>query len=607
MARRPQGRGAPRPGARAVPGRSPIDAAIRQANGLVRQGKSVEAIEIMRRALQRAPAHAEGNTLLANMLMATNQPDQALYFAERAVAAAPDDPRVRLMRAQALAKRAEPEDVLAELDRVLELSPDFPDALAAKGSILIKLGLLDRAMEALTRACELAPERPEFRSNLGTHMLENGLPDEGCALLQEAAGADPREPSFRAALALGLNYSPSATPEEIFEAHVAYGRAIEGQVRPFRAFPNPPDPDRPILVGFVSRDMRRHSVAYFYESILEHHDPERTPITSYTTSRARDPVTERLEAKSDRWRDCHAHDHMQLIETIRKDRIDVLVDLGGHFAGSRLPIFASRPAPVQVTYCGYANTTGLTRMTARLVDSITDPAPDADRFATERLVRLDPCFLCYRPYEEAPRPRGGPHGGPFTFGSFNATKKYSPPTLDAWARALLAVPGSRLYLKHPRFRIEDVRTHILDAFERRGVGRERVELAQKIGDTAGHLDAYNQIDLALDPFPYHGTTTTCEAMWMGVPTLTLEGERHASRVGPSLLRAVGLDELIAPDADAYVDLAAALASDADRLGRLRAGLRERVAASPLCDGPGFARRFEDALRSLWRDWCADPR
>lgn len=596
----------PRPN-RPAPGKGQIDQAIDQAYALHTKGRTTDAVDLLRRAVQKAPAHAEGNALLARMLLSTNQPDQATFFAERAVAAAPNDPQIRLMYAQTIGKRSEPERVLAELERVLALAPDEPEALAAKGQVLVNMGFPERAIASMERAVAVAPDRPEFKSNLGTHLLENGRPDEGCALLREAVAADPNEPTFLAALALGLNYSPAATREEIFEVHRRYGRSLELKVTPHRQFPNTPDPDRPIRVGFVSRDLRRHSVAYFLEPILEHHDPQRAHMTCYTTSRARDEVTERLDAKSDLWRDCHAHDHITLMETIRKDRVDVLIDLAGHFAGARMPVFASRPAPVQVTYCGYPNTSGLSRITARFVDSITDPAPDADALATERLVRLDPCFLCYRPFEDAPPPRSAPNPGPFTFGSFNATKKYSPQTLDAWGEILKRAPDSRLYLKHPRFRMEDVRDHFIAEFRARGVDPERVELALKVDDTAGHLAAYDHLDLALDPFPYHGTTTTCEALWMGVPTLTLAGDRHATRVGASLMHAVGLDELVTDSVDHYVELAVALAGDPARMTRLRAGLRERVAGSPLCDGPAFARRFEDALSTLWRAWCADPR
>ncbi|MFI4897426.1 MAG: tetratricopeptide repeat protein, partial [Phycisphaerales bacterium JB059] len=500
------------------------------------------------------------------------------------------------------------DEAAERLERAIAIDPDLPDAHMTLGACLQHTDRLDDALCAMRRAVELRPDHTESRVNLGLLHLDRGEAGEAVDTLREATRLDPSSVLAWDTLALALNYDHRAAPEDTFRAHQRFGELLERSVRPFAAHANDRRPERPLRVGYLSRDMRRHSVAYFLQTILDAHDPARVESYCYSTTLAPDDMTAHLRALAGVWRDAGALDDLALAERIRSDRIDVLVELSGHFSGHRLALMAMRPAPVQVTYLGYPATTGLRRIDARLVDAHTDPAPGADAFATERLVRLDPCFLSYAPPPEAPgaqEPVSPPpceRAGHVTFGSFNDLKKLAPPTLDAWASLLERVPGSRLILKNRGFDTPALRARIESMLAERGVAPDRVELIAHIPSLREHLELYARIDLALESFPYHGTTTTCEALWMGVPVLTLAGASHASRVGVSLLSAVGLPELIATDPDDFVERGVALARDPGRLAALRAPMRSSMAQSPLCDASGFTRRLESAYHQLFTDW-----
>jgi predicted O-linked N-acetylglucosamine transferase (SPINDLY family) len=315
-----------------------------------------------------------------------------------------------------------------------------------------------------------------------------------------------------------------------------------------------------------------------------------------------DAVTARLKAAAHNWRDVCGFSDDALFKLIRQDQIDILVDLAGHTKGNRLAVFARRAAPVQVTAWGYPATTGLPAMDYRLCDAITDPAPGADDAAVERLVRLVPGLHCYLPADDAPPVNGLPRveAGYITFGSFNKRAKISPATVALWAAAMKAVPQSRLLVKTKPLAEAETRAGLERAFAMHGIAAARLDLRGWVPDDLGHLNLYNKVDIALDTFPYNGTTTTCEALWMGVPVLTIAGRGHAARVSASLLTQVGMTDWIVPSPDHFAARAAILASDVDSLRRLRRALRARVAASPLCDAAAHTRGLEAAYRVLWQ-------
>jgi predicted O-linked N-acetylglucosamine transferase (SPINDLY family) len=314
-------------------------------------------------------------------------------------------------------------------------------------------------------------------------------------------------------------------------------------------------------------------------------------------------MTERIKRSCDTWRNIVGVADEAVAKLVRSDGIDILVDLSGHTNGNRLLVFARKPVPIQVTYLGYANTTGMKAIDYRLTDALSDPPGMTDQLNTEKLWRLPICAWCYQPPEIAPdiQPRGD---GPITFGCFNAFGKINPRLTAIWAELLKVVPGSRLLLKSVGAGEASSRQRLAGQFAEHGIASERIEMLGRIADLRGHLELYHRVDVALDTFPYHGTTTTCEALWMGVPAVCLAGKTHVSRVGVSLLNCVGLLELVAKTPEEYVSIASELAANLSRLSGLRGRLRNTLKSSPLMDGARFAGEVEGAYRQMWRHWCA---
>ena len=380
-----------------------------------------------------------------------------------------------------------------------------------------------------------------------------------------------------------------------------------GQVfdRPPPAFANNRDPERRLRIGYLSADLRAHSVAFFLAGLLQRHDHARFEVIAYDDTAQPDPVSRMLRAFCDRWHRIVGMTHGRVAGLIGEHEIDVLVDLAGHTSNNRLPVFAARPAPVQVSYLGYAATTGLTSIDYRLTDALADPPGLTDAHHTERLVRLPGSFLAYSAPPHAPdvTPLPAEANGYVTFASFNGTNKLHPGVYALWARVLHAVPGSRLILKANGFADAALRDRVNRLFADAGIAAERVTLLARAATMVEHLAVYGQADVALDAFPYNGTTTTCEAMWMGLPVVTLAGRMHAGRVGVSLLTHVGLPDWIAASEADYVAVAAGAAGDLAGLAELRRTMRPRLLASPVMDAAGLARNVEAEYRTMWQRWC----
>jgi predicted O-linked N-acetylglucosamine transferase (SPINDLY family) len=365
------------------------------------------------------------------------------------------------------------------------------------------------------------------------------------------------------------------------------------------------DPQRRLRLGFVSPDFWRHPVGYFLIRVLENLDRERFEIVCYSDRAVPDAMTARFQRAAARWRETRRMGDEPLAEQIRADRIDILFDLAGHTAENRLLVFARKPAPIQITWAGYVGTTGLEAMDYLLADRWEVP-PEAEPYYAERVLRMPDGYVCYDPPAYAPRvgplPAGGTGAHPgVTFGSFNHPLKFTPRVVACWARILHRLPQARLVLKYRGLDDPDAQARLWKLFAGEGIAARRVELSGGCSHDE-FLGWYNRIDIALDPFPYGGGLTTCEALWMGVPVVTCPGETFASRHSLSHLSNVGLKETIARDLDEYVALAVSLAEDLPRLAALRAGLRERMARSPLCDGKRFAANLAELLRRVWREW-----
>ncbi|MBL9030558.1 MAG: tetratricopeptide repeat protein [Phycisphaerae bacterium] len=548
----------------------------------------------LRRQVQKSPGDAEALHTLAVLLFESGQTEQAVYFEQRAASVRPAVGDFHATLSTMLAVLGRRDDAIDAARRAIEVEPDR----AARHLALVPLawdqGDHETALASAERAYSLDPA--SARASLASVLLNVCRAERAIAILREGLEAMPEDPWLLSSLASTLNYA-DVTREEVLEAHRRAGAALASRAIPLPAPVRTPLAGRRVRVGYLSGDLYDHSVAAFLEPILAHHDRDAFEVhaLSARSSQTADAVTGRLRSLCHAWHDLGRDDPEAIARRVHALGLDVVVDLAGYTGCTLLLAMASRLAPTQVTYLGYPNTTGIPAMDVRLVDETTDP-PGAEDLATERLVRLPAPFLCYRPPTDAPVPAPRPSAGPIRFGSFNNAAKLTPATLAAWARVLRTVPGSVLALKSRQFTSAMVRRTIVDRLSAAGVDPARVEVLEPPVSKAEHLAAYAGVDIALDSFPYHGTTTTCEALWMGVPVVTLAGDRHAARVGASLLRAVGLGELVADSWARYEAVAVELTNAPDRLSRWRAELRAQVARSPLCDATRFVAGFEAGLR-----------
>ena len=491
---------------------------------------------------------------------------------------------------------------LASYETAARLRPDSALNLYYVGLCHYALRHYSAAQQAVTRSIELDANIAASHNLLGQIHRSLGRSSEAIASFRRGLEIEPANTALHSNLLFSLNYQHDASPASVFGAHLEWSARHGGGEQTRKVVrSNRLETQRVLRVGYVSGDLRSHSVAYFLEPVLEARDRNAMHVTFYTNRIGRDATTDRLRVLSDQWRVIDGMSDDDALALIRNDDIDILVDLSGHTGRNRMPLFARRAAPIQVTYIGYPNTTGLETMDYRLTDASADPVGLTESLYTEELVRLDGGYLCYRPPVDSP-PVGEPPvltSGRITFGSFNNLAKVNPALIERWALILNSVPGSRLMIKTKPLADAGARDVMLQAFAQNGIAADRLVLSGWTDDTATHLARYSDIDIALDTFPYHGTTTSCEALWMGVPVVTCAGEIHASRVGVSLLSRIGLDELVASSMQGYVDTAISLARDIPRLCRLREDLRKRMASSALTDKARIAREVESAYRAMW--------
>lgn len=586
---------------------SALDQRVKIAAHQAQAGRLDVAIPALQAVLQQDPMHAEAGRVLAMAIFQMGQHQQGLSLMQRAAAAAPERADLQFMLGSMLAWMGQIGEAIPVLRRSVDLDPGQAQPRALMATCLLQTGDVDAAEDEYRASIEIDPGHAEARTNYATILNSTARSAEAVRILRDTVKDHPSHIGALTNYCVALNYADSVAPEEVFEAHVRYGRVLAAQPMTARTpLHSSRDPEKRLRIGIISPDLYEHSVGYFVRAMLEERTRDSFEYVAYATSQRADAQSQRIQSLVEQWRNIPPRTpDANLVDQIRGDKVDILLELSGHTLGHRLPALRMRAAPVQVTCIGYPNTTGVQTIDYRLVDSITDP-PGAERRATETLVRLDPCFLCYAPPEDAPGvgPLPLEENGFVTFGSFNSVKKITPTTAAIWASVLHAVPTSRLLIKSGGFSSRRARRQVMDMLKHEGIPEARFDLLDRIESKSGHLGAYGMIDIGLDTFPYHGTTTTCEAMWMGVPVITMQGELHAGRVGGSLLHAVGLGELAAGDREQFTATAADLAADVERLRMLRADLRGRMAASPLCDRVAFCGRFEGALREMWRRCCA---
>lgn len=567
-----------------------FDALQLSGNVALKQGRPAEAAARFSSALRVKPGAVACLALLGMARRELGQLDAAESALRQALALDPDCSDAAMVLAQILARIGRLPEAAGLFERVTRSRPASALAWVGLGSVLLQLGRAPGAVTCLTRALSIDPNHPQARyyraqAYQQTHDTAAALADYDAQLARDPAHAGAH--SFRLFL---LHYRDDLTPGQLSAEHLRFGRLFPRApaARPAAA----PLPGGRLRVGFLSPDFRQHAVASFISPLLRHLDRNAFDVFLYHDHCIVDDVTRRLQSLPVHWRNLAGMNDDAVEPLIRGDGLDVLVDLAGHTGFNRLPLYARRLAPAQVTYLGYPDTTGLAEMDWRLTDAFADPPGASDGLHTETLVRFAPTAWCYEPPAAAPAVSPGPaaRGGPVTFGSFNNLSKLNDATLLLWRRLLDRVPRSRLLLKGLRLDESALRARLA----RLGFDPGRIVLSPPRPSVVDHLDAYRDIDIALDPFPYNGTTTTCEALWMGVPVVTLAGDRHAARVGVSLLNAVGCPDWIAATPDDYLAIAAGLADGASGIDRasLRAGMR----ASPLLDHAGQARRLGLALR-----------
>ena len=547
-----------------------IEALLNLGTTLKDQGKLDEAMTAYRQVLEIRPEFVSAYVNLANVCLAVGNSEEAVKIYQRGLA----------------------------------IEPDHLDALNNLGGAYRSIGRASESVSVYERALLAHPRSAKLHNNLGNAHASLGSPESALESYRRALGLDPEYAAAHSNMLLTSHYLPEITQERLAQQHAeweaTHARKLRSKWKPFL---NDRDPTRRLRLGFVSSDLARHPVGSFFVLFIESLEFEQFETVCYSGRIVKDELTSRIEAASDIWRDVHHLSNDELAQSIRADSVDILFDLGGHTAGDRLLAFARKPAPIQIAWIGYPSTTGLAAMDYLIADRVQVPEEHEDFYA-EEVVRLPAAHFCYDPPQGAPdvSPLPSLANGYVTFASFNNPLKLTDRVVEVWSEILERVPTAKLILKYRGLDEPEVRQRFLERFGKCGTAAERLEL---LGWTpyAQMMQEYDQVDVALDPFPFSGGATSCEALWMGVPVITCAGNTFASRQTLSYLSHIGVTETAADSLDEYIELAVALAGDFGRLGEMRAGLRETMAASPLCDARRFTASMTGSLRDIWRQWC----
>jgi predicted O-linked N-acetylglucosamine transferase (SPINDLY family) len=571
---------------------------------LAELGQLAAAIASYRCALQLQPNYAEAHHNLGVALRSQGQLAAAAASEQRARQLRPNYDDAHNKLGTPLGRQRQFAAAIASYQRALEVPPKSAEAHVNLARAQRSRGQLAAAIASCQRALEVRPDYAEAHSTLGSTLLEQGDREGALAAYERALALKPDYAGAHSNALVCMQYRPGVSCAGLAQAHAAWNERHAAPLRAARApHQNDRDPLRRLRLGFVSPDFGRHPVGYFLIRALEQLDRDQCETVCYCDRFIKDDLAPRFRAAATVWRDVGGLSDKALAEMLVEDRIDILFDLAGHTARNRLLVFARKPAPVQITWIGYEGTTGLETIDFILADRYTIP-PGQEACYPEQVLRMPDGYVCYDPPEPSPEvaPLAAVKNGYIRFGSFNNLAKITPQVVEVWAQVLGRVPDSRLRLKYKGLDDELVRGRYRDLFAMRGVDPSRVELTPASA-YAEYLAAYGEIDIALDPFPFGGGITTCDALWMGVPVLTCPGETFASRHCLSHLSNAGVTETIAATTEEYVELAVSLAGDLPGLARLRAGLRPRLAASPLCDGKRFAANLMALLRQVWGARC----
>jgi predicted O-linked N-acetylglucosamine transferase (SPINDLY family) len=576
-----------------------VDQAFALALEHHRAGRLADAEQGYRAILQHSPQHADSWNLLAIVALQIGNLESALELVQRAVALRPDSAVCHNTMGQVLERHGREDEAAGCYEAAIELDPSYAEGHNNLGVLRARRDRLAEADAHYLKAIELDPEYAEPHTNRGNLLKDRGELDAAIGCYRRAIELRPDLSQLHSNLLLTLHYHPDYSPADLLREHLKWAeRHVAPLAAARRPHANSREPDRALRVGFVSPDFREHPVARFILPLFRDLDRGQVEVFAYSDVTSPDSVTGMVRRHVNHWRDVAALDGQALADAVRADGIDVLVDLAAHSGHNRMLTFARKPAPVQVTYLAYCSTTGVDAIDYRITDRFLDP-PGEEGHYTETSIHLPHCYWCYSapPLGRAPASR---RAGPPTFGCLNNYAKVSDVTLALWARLLRRVPEAQLLMYA---RTEAHRDRVHRALRDGGVDESRATFVGR-QSLALYLETYRDIDVALDPYPYGGGTTSCDALWMGVPVVSLAGRTAVSRAGSTLLSNIGLERLVARTPEQYVERAAELIRDQGRLAELRRQLRDRLESSPAMNAPQFARDFETALRSAWRAWCA---
>ena len=571
------------------------------------QGDNVGAAELIGRAIAGNPRFADFHSNLGNVLWHLGRLPEAETSCRRGLALREAYPEAHVNLGNVLWAAGSFEEAAGAYRRALALAPGYAEAHNNLGNVLRALGRPGEAEACYRQALALAPDFVDALGNLAVALRTQGRIGEAIGAYEQALARAPDDAALHSNLIFSLDFHPATTAASALAErrrwNQRYARRLASRVAPHA---NAPDPQRRLRVGYVSADFRLHSAAVVFGPVILAHDRAAVEVVCYSGVTAPDAATARFRDAAALWRDTAGLSDDALAARIREDRIDVLVDLSGHSAGNRLLVFARKPAPIQITAWGHAVGTGLDTMDYFFADPVVVP-PEARGYFSEGVIDL-PSLVCYDPPRDAPAvaPLPASARGFVTFGCLNRQSKVSPEAVRLWAAILGALPAARLLLKDEAFNETSTRERLLGELVARGVDATR---AAFLGGSRRreHMAVYGEVDLVLDPFPHGGGVSALDGLWMGVPMVTLLGERVPARLGASFLSTLGLAELIAPTPQRYVDIAVEHARSPQRLAGIRAELRDRMARSILCDHGAYCRAVEGQYRAMWRRWCASRR
>ncbi|MBA2707138.1 MAG: tetratricopeptide repeat protein, partial [Gemmatimonadaceae bacterium] len=564
-------------------------------------GRIDDAIRAHRRAIELRADFAEPYFHLGNLLQSQGKLDEAISAFRRLIELEPELAEGYVNLGNALLLKNELFEADLAYQRALDFNPELPRAYSNRALLQLRQQQFDAAADSSRRAIALAPGFPEAHNNLGTILMRQGLIDDALASFRQAGDLAPGYQPAHSNRLFALHYHPRFSPLQILQEHREWAQSFAD---PLTAQASPHDhdrdPQRPLRIGYISPDLRDHPVGRLSGPLLANHDRTQFEVHVFSDIHEPDEITRQLMAHTDHWHQTPSLSNPAVAELIRACGIDILIDLGLHSADNRLLALALKPAPVQLTYLAYPGTSGMAAMDYRLTDARLDP-PGNESFYSEKSVRLDH-YWCYNPPDDAPDVGALPAvtAGHVTFGCLNSPSKLSEPALLLFSELLDALPGSRLLLHaHPGTHPQRILRTLASS---NNIHSDRIEFVPNQSHRE-YLNTYNRIDIALDPFPFAGGATTCDALYMGAPVVTLAGQIATGRFGVTFLSALGEEKLIAQSHAQYLQIAAGLASDLPRLAGLRASLRQRMTASALLDCPAFTRDFERALREIWRTHC----